>query len=182
MTRWSPGRPAGALVVLLVLAGIATTAVVIVSDRLASDSLERDAKADLADQLAHTAPDRLTAAATADLRDPFVAAATETLAAAEVDRLVRATVLKAPAAVLSSRAAVDREGDAPVRRIAVEAVIEGRIEAVQRVLFNLETGTPLILVDDLSVQPTETASKGAQPAAPVLHATMTLSAYWRATP
>jgi general secretion pathway protein M len=185
VTMPTVARPVAALILLLVLTALGGFAVAVASAELAALRLERDAKTELIERLARTMPAQPAARrdAVADQRDPFTTASSESLAAAEVDRLVRAAILKATAAVLSTRAVIERETDAGARRIAVEAVVEGRVEALQRVLFNLETAMPVILVDDLAIQPAaEGGGKRADAAAPVLHASMTLSAWWRASP
>lgn len=155
--------------------------------RLNAARLEREATADLAARLARPLPQRLaetrSAAATGDNGNPFVAADTETLAAAEIDRLVRTTAADAKGAVLSSRTSVEREANTGTRRIKVEAVMEGRIEIIQRTLFDLETRVPLVLVDDLVVQPADRGTGAPDvPAAPLLQANVTLTAFWRGEP
>lgn len=154
--------------------------------RLNAARLEREATADLAARLARPLPQRLaetrSAAATGD-GNPFVTADTETLAAAEIDRLVRTTAADAKGAVLSSRTSVEPEANAETRRIKVEAVMEGRIEVIQRTLFDLETRVPLVLVDDLVVQPADRGTGAPDvPAAPLLQANVTLTAFWRGEP
>jgi len=172
----------------LLLANLIAAIWVIVAAQADLDSMqaEIETKTALAERLSRTMPrpvggdgaDPARRAAT-----PFVTAETETLAAAEVDRLVRAVTTEAAGAVLSSQAEVARESDAPMRRIEVQAIIEGRIEALQRVLFTLETGAPLMFVDDVSVQPVERSEAKSEAAQmPVLQATLTLSAYWRSGP
>jgi general secretion pathway protein M len=137
----------------------------------------------LAARLARPLPPRIVTARSGvpnDLYNPFVVAETETLAASEVDRLVRAVVTEANGSVLSSRTSVESEPNAATQRIKVEAVIEGRIEVIQRTLFSLETSTPLVLIDDLLMQPTERSSNGTD--APTLQMNLTLNAFWRREP
>ena len=162
---------------------------VVVAAQSDLDSMQAEiaSKTALAERLSRTMPGPRAAAGDgaeqARPATPFVTAESETLAAAEVDRLVRAVTTEAAGTVLSSQAEVARESEASMRKIEVQAVIEGRIEALQRVLFTLETGAPLMFVDDVSVQPverSETKSDAAQ--MPVLQATLTLSAYWRSAP
>ena len=180
------GRPALALLLLLVAACMSAIALGAAVDSLQTSQIERDAKVEMAERIVRNRPTRSTPAA----KDPggqpgdlLVAAGSETLAAAELDRLVRGSVLKASAAVLSSRATVDRDGEKAVRRIAVEAVVEGRIETLQRLLFDLETGSPLIIVEELSLQQNGMAGNRSEKVdIPLLHATLTLSAYWRTSP
>lgn len=178
------GHPTLATLLLLTAAGMSALALITTLDRLQTSQSERDAKAEIAERLVRNRPARSVTAAT-DPGQPgdLVVAGSETLAAAEVDRLVRGSVLKASAAVLSSRVSVDRDGDKTTRRIAVEAVVEGRMETLQRLLFKLETGSPMIIVEELSVQPTiVSGTRSERDDSPVLHATLALSAYWRASP
>src|SRR5262245_37787440 len=97
------------------VAGIVAVAAWCELDAVAAARLERDAKIELAERLARTMPQRRGAAPAGPA--PFVSADTETLAAAELDRLVRASVGRASGVVLSSRASAARSGDGPLLRI-----------------------------------------------------------------
>jgi general secretion pathway protein M len=180
------GRPTLAVVILLAAAGMSALALIAMLDRLQTSQIERDAKAEMAERLVRNRPSRPLAAAKESGGQPgdlLVVAGSETLAAAAVDRLVRGSVLKASATVLSSRASVDRDGDKAMRRIAVEAVVEGGMDALQRLLFKLETGSPMIFVEELSLQPTMVSGdRSARDDGRILNATLALSAYWRASP
>jgi general secretion pathway protein M len=170
------GRPLAATLLccgLLAGAGLLMAAGLVELDSLQG---ERDAEADF---LARSRPmPRLgkapgQPAAALPLR---ILAGSETLAAASADALVRATVADAGGTVLSSRAEAKHEdGDLP-GRIAVEAVVEGRIEAVQAILYRFETGSPLILVEGLDLEPAGSSSD--DPQAPLLHVALTLNAFW----
>jgi len=145
--------------------------------------LERDAKAELIGRLRQADPNRGGAPRQAPREDLFVAAETATLAAAEIDRLVRSVVGKVNGAVLSTQATVERGDDATMRRIEVQAVIEGPIEAIQRTLFDLETGAPVMFVSDLELQPIErSAAKRDVNQPPRLQGTMAFNAFWRSGP
>ncbi|WP_371425235.1 type II secretion system protein GspM [Tardiphaga sp.] len=159
--------------------------IAIAQDRLDIARVERDTKLDLIERLSGRAKGNATVTTTditvPDL--PFVAAETETTAAAEVDRLIRAVVMKANGAVLSTQASIERGNDTTTRRIEIQAVIEGQIEAIQRTLFNLEIGAPLIFIDDLALQLVERSSgKNEKAQMPLLQASLTLSAFWRSAP
>lgn len=145
--------------------------------------LERDAKLELIERLRLADPTRAGAARQAPRQDPFVVSETATLAAAEIDRLIRTVVTRVNGAVLSTQATVERDDNAAMRRIEVQAVIEGPIEAIQHTLFELETGAPVILISDLELQPVE-RSTGKRDAmqAPRLQGTLALSAFWRSGP
>jgi general secretion pathway protein M len=187
MIRPSIDRRVAAVLALLGCLLLASFATVAAINALNTALLERDAKADLAEQLRRTTPDsrRASPDGQADLQIPFVEAETETLAAAQIDSLVRAAVLRADGTVLSSRAEVKHEESERTRRIEVDLVVQGHIGAMQRMLFALETGAPFVFVDALSIQPVEGAVDKRRPGtamAPVLQAALTLSAYWRGAP
>uniref|UniRef100_Q07N82 General secretion pathway protein GspM n=1 Tax=Rhodopseudomonas palustris (strain BisA53) TaxID=316055 RepID=Q07N82_RHOP5 len=149
---------------------------------LHATGLEYDAKTELLERLSPGGARRagiLSGAASQHDANLFVVAETATTAAAEVDRLVRAIVSKDSSTVLSTQATIE-QGDGPAsRRIELQATIEGRIEAIQRVLFNLETSAPMMLVDTFTMQPIERGASRKEAQAPLLQATLTLSAYWR---
>ena len=169
------GRPIAAMLILLAGLLLGSTLLASTLAGLWSATAERDAKAEFMSR-------SLAAGRHAGIgpeREPLsVVAETETLAAARTDDLLRSTARDAGAAVLSSRAEAKPDAPGPHRRIEVEAVVEGKIEALQTLLYRLETGTPMILVDAFAMQPSDTAAPGADPRAPLLRATMTLSAFW----
>ena len=149
---------------------------------LSSALAERDAKAEFV-----TRSLRTPRSGQADLSGTgsgtalAVVAESETLAAADLDTLVRSTVVDAGGAVLSSQTEAKHDEAGIGGRIEAQAVVEGPIEAVQKAVFRLENGTPLVLVDEIAMQPVEASGgAGGDPQAPTLHATMTLSAYWTA--
>ena len=176
-------RPLGASLLLagvLLLSGLAV-ATMLANLGAATDEL--DAKSTFVTRsLANRSVGSKAAGKPAEDADLAVVAESGTLAAARVDALVRATVVEAGGTVLSSRAEAkqDEAGKAgTAERIEVQAVIQGQIEALQAGLYRLESGTPMILVDNLSVHPVEVSDDPEQrPQAPLLTATLTLSAYW----
>lgn len=186
------GRPLGASLLFagLVLVGLGAAAASWAD--LSAATEERDAKAELLARGVAVSR-RVEAARAAPAADPFVAGDTSTLAAAAVDSDLRALAVASGLSLLSSRAEAKAEaaaGEAGAgaaggaglgTRIEDQAVVEGSNEALQALLVALETGLPTMLVDDLAVEPaaTEAVAAGGDAQAPRLHASLTLSAYWR---
>lgn len=174
------GRPLAASALLVGLMGGAAFGLFATIANLSTAVGERDAKAELLASLSARRPALTVLPAAGRLT---FAADSGTQAAASFDAMVRATVLDAGGTVLSSRAETKGERSAAGNRMEVEAVVEGRIEALQKILYRFEYGTPVVFVDNLSLRPAEvsgTASK--DPRAPVLHETLLLSGYWERTP
>jgi hypothetical protein len=144
---------------------------------------ERDAKLRLLERLSPGKRSQESVTSAASLLTPFVVAETSTTAAAEADRRIRAVTAEANGVVLSTQASVEQGSDAATRRIEVQAVIEGQLDAVQRSLFNLETGPVLMFIDELTLQPVErNAGRTTNPQSPLLQVSLTLSAFWRSGP
>ena len=173
--------PVGASAVVGAFVVLATILATMAGNALSSSIEQRDAKAELLASLEKRRLDRPAngegEGTMIDTRDPFVDAASETLAAAEIDRFVRKAVAESNGTVLSSRADPKHDDEGAVRRIGAEIVVEGKIEAIQSLLFKLETGTPFVFVEDLALQPS--MEEGKVSAAPKLRASITASAYWR---
>ena len=170
------GRPLAASLILLGLLIVAGSAVAVAWTDLSTAVEERDATADMLARSVDAGRRAGLAAGSARPADPFVAAESETLAASAVETAVRSTVLDAGSSLLSSRAEVKPpEGDI-AGRIEAQAVIDGSNDALQAILLKLETGSPLMLVDDLSIVP---ADEPGDPQAPRLRMSVTLSAFWR---
>lgn len=173
------GRPlASSLLLAALVAGAGFAAAAAWAD-LSTALEEREVGADLLSQTA--AAGRRAGAPEGAAAEPslFVEADSDTLAAAKVDAAVRSLAAGAGDTVLSSRAEVKHEDGAPGDRIEVQAVIEGGNDALQALLFQLEAGAPLVLVDAATIHPVEAAG---DPQAPTLRASLTLSAYWRTGP
>ncbi len=172
------GRPlASALLLATLLAGAALVVAAEWADLSAAVD-ERQVGADLLVQATAASRRVATPEGTAAEPSPFVDAESDTLAAAKVDAVVRSTAETAGNTVLSSRAEVKRDEGGPFDRIEVEAVVEGGNDALQALLFQLEAGAPLLIVDAVTIRPVEAA--GSDPQAPQLHATVTVNAYWQA--
>lgn len=180
-TVFTLGRPLGASLLLLGIGLVSLAAIGASWADLDAARQERDAQADL---LERGAANGRRAPATAAVSDPFVVAETATLAAGAVDADLRALALAAGLSLQSNRA--DAKPDQPDgaggigTRIEDQAVVEGPNEALQALLVKLETGLPIVLVDDLALEPVEVeTSMTSDPQAPRLRLSLTLSAYWR---
>lgn len=143
---------------------------------------EISAKAELLDSLKRHTPQRLGQARPGDIdrRDPYLAGESETIAAANMQRRIRGLVETAGGQVFSSQLLMKSEGDTADRRIELQLVFEGRMEAVQAALFEIETGAPFGFVDELAMAPARSEQVGdPAEAGRVLRTTLTVSAYWR---
>jgi hypothetical protein len=175
-------RRIGAPAVTVVILSVTIAAAVAAQMDLDARRSERDLKAELADRLAASSATRGKSdeADFARLGTPFLRAETATTAAAELDRMLRATVAKAQGAVVSTQATIEAGGDPTARRIDIRAAIEGRNAAIQRALLQLETGAPAIFIEELTLQPKETAQgKNERNPDPLLQVSLTLNAAWR---
>ncbi len=181
------GRPLGATLLLAGLLLVGLLAIAATWAEVAAGVEERDTKADLLER-SIAASRRAALQPAGAVADPFVAAATETLAAARVDADLRALALDSGLSLRSSRAEAKPDtpqAEAPASagigtRIEVQAVVEGPNEALQVLLARLEGGDPVVLVDQLSVEPAEVEPGLVVDArAPRLRASLTLTAFWR---
>ena len=177
------GRPLGAS---LLLAGLGIAALVAVGTSwadLSAVSGERDAKADLLERSV-AASRRVSAVAAPVEADPFVAADTATLAAGEVDARLRALSLASGLSLRSSRAEAKPDepgtGAGIGTRIEAQAVVEGANEGLQAFLVALETEMPVVLVDELAMEPADAEPSVLTAGAPPrLRLTLTANSYWR---
>jgi hypothetical protein len=109
----------------------------------------------------------------------FVSASSETLAAASLDDFLRQIAKGEDDTVLSSHAEAEHSDQDESHKIILKAIVEGKIENIQSLLFRLESGSPVIFVDDMHIEPKSELAQSALGAAPVLRTTLALSAYWR---
>jgi general secretion pathway protein M len=141
---------------------------------------EFDARVQLLDQLPPSSNDGLKSAA---MTAPKAIAAemsslTETIAASDLQKRLLEVAANTGVVVHSIQAQVNADSDPQLpKRIYSELTFDGKIEALQRFLFELETNVPFIFVDAVAVQlaPSE-AKKDVGDA--ILRATLTTSAYW----
>ena len=107
----------------------------------------------------------------------FLAAPTQGLAGAQLEAYLRQTAAAQHATVISSGLDSSRHDDRP-DSIRLQATLDMNLEALQTMLYRLESGTPYVFVDSLSVQIPGT---GAQRATedPLLRVTLGLRAIWQ---
>ena len=80
-------------------------------------------------------------------------------------------------AALVSTGAEAAKGDEAVDTIRIQATLDMNTRALRAVLYQLESGTPYVFVDALTLQPASTTVVHAED--PILRATMSLRAFWR---
>ena len=177
MIKREIGRPVAAAGILVALLCVAGLSLVMAWADLSSAEEELQAKTDFVSRGVRTVQRGTGPGAAALPARLFVEADSETLAAAQIDALVRSTSQEAGGSVLSSRADAKHDESGIAGRVEIVAEIEAPNDVLQDILFRLETGAPMLLVDDLSIQPASTVQPAADEA-PRLHADVTFSAYW----
>jgi hypothetical protein len=107
-------------------------------------------------------------------------AASETQAIASFDAFVRSTIASLGGVVVSSRTeqADSASGASSANSIMISTIFEGNIELVQSALYKLETGSPPLFIDKVSMDPVNVEGSSNNP---VLRVSMSLSSQWSAT-
>jgi general secretion pathway protein M len=109
-----------------------------------------------------------------------ISAPTETVAASTLQQYLLDRLEQAGGAVQRVQAETGRDAKSEVmRRVTAEIVFDASSDALQHLLFDLETGTPFVFVDTLSAQPATpsgTAKMGINPE--VLRSSLVVSSYW----
>jgi len=175
------GRPFGAVLVLAIVSIGLLTAYWLAASSLSALQLNYNARQDLLDVLYRRRHNAVGAMKHARDRaqDPFLTAATETLAAASLDDKIRRIAANVSGTVASSHPEVDRDSQSAGNKIEIKAVIDGKIDALQALLFRLETGAPAVFVEELSLETKSGDTDGGAPATdPALHMAATFVAYW----
>jgi general secretion pathway protein M len=115
----------------------------------------------------------------ANLDAASIAASSETVAASTLQRHLLDRLENAGGLVLSIQAEPKRETISPgLQRLGAQLAFDASQAALQRFLFDLETGLPFVFVDSLAVQPAA-AAQGAR-AGDRLRVTLYVSSYWKA--
>ena len=109
--------------------------------------------------------------------DGLLTAKTPGSAGALLQERVETAAREAGAKTLSSRVNPGSEENAP-NQIAYSGEFELDIAALQRLLYDLEAGAPLLLVDSLTIQ----APRGAEGGGTALRVSLGLVGQWRAAP
>lgn len=113
----------------------------------------------------------------ADRADETLRAQTSTVAASEFQKLVQQTLAGAGGVLHSVQSDSEELPEAAGQvRVALQVVFDGSIEAVQKALFQLETGTPYVFVDAVTIRPESTPTD--EPSQ-LLRVTLGISSYWR---
>ncbi len=108
----------------------------------------------------------------------FLAAPTAGLASAQLQAHVTRLVAAQRANLASSGVQPTTRTDA-ADAIRLQATFDMGLPALQTLLYELETGTPYVFVEALSVQPQGGAQRPTDQ--PLLHVTLNLRAHWRRT-
>lgn len=104
-------------------------------------------------------------------------AQTSTVAASEFQKLVQQSVAGAGSVLHSVQSDSEEMPEAGGQvKVALQVVFDGTIEAVQKVLFQLETGVPYVFVDAVTIRPDSTLK---EQASTLLRVTLNVSSYWR---
>jgi general secretion pathway protein M len=105
----------------------------------------------------------------------FVLGKTAAIAAAELQHNVTSQIADARGDVVSVK--INLPENEKSRRIGLLVTFDIRTEGLQRVLYGVEAAEPLLLVDSLEVQATDTLVGDQEP---LLRVVMDLSGVWRA--
>jgi general secretion pathway protein M len=109
-----------------------------------------------------------------------IPAPTETVAASTLQQYLLDRLEQAGGTVQRVQAETRRESKSEgMRRLTAEIVFDASSEALQRLLFDLETGTPFVFVDTLSVQPVSSSGTAKMETRPeLLRGSLIVSSYW----
>ena len=106
----------------------------------------------------------------------FLNAQTSGLASAQLEAYLSQVALAQQASLISS--GVQQSSSSDTRdMVRIQAILNINYAALQGLLFKLETGTPYIFVDSMTLQTSETAGEYA----PVVRVTLILRAIWSRT-
>ncbi len=105
----------------------------------------------------------------------FVLGKTAAIAAAELQHNVTSLISDARGEVISVK--INLPENEKSRRIGLLVTFDIRTEGLQRILYGVETGEPLLLVDNLDAQATDTLVGDQEP---LLRVVLDLSGVWRA--
>jgi len=108
----------------------------------------------------------------------FLDAPTQGLAGAQLQAHLAQTASAQQAGLISSGLEATKREDTP-DTIRLQATMEVGLSALQAILHRLESGTPYVFVEALTVQPAGGAAAGRPAEDPLLRATLSVRAYWR---
>jgi general secretion pathway protein M len=109
----------------------------------------------------------------------FLNAQTSGLAGAQFEAYLSQLALAQQASVISSGVQQANHADAP-EIVRIQAMLDIHYDALQTLLYQLETGTPYVFVDSLTLQPPSAASQHDAHDS-IMKVTLNLSALWHQT-
>jgi general secretion pathway protein M len=108
-----------------------------------------------------------------------ISAPTETVAASQLDEIISTALDEAGGSVISIQAQATTETiDNSLHRLTAEINFDSSIDALQKLLFHLETAIPYIFIDSIVVQPASASLNGAISGEVLLRVTLVASSYW----
>ena len=107
----------------------------------------------------------------------FMDAPTQGIASAKLQAYLAQLAELQHAGLMSSGGEAAKREEAP-DTIRLQATLEMNLNALRAMLYQLESGTPYVFVDALTVQPAS-ATAGRAIEDPLLRATLSLRAFWR---
>ena len=107
----------------------------------------------------------------------FLDAPTQGLAGAQLQAYLAQVAGAQQAGLVSSGLDAAKREDPP-DTIRLQATVDVSLQALQAMLYQLESGTPYVVVEALTMQPTGAAT-GRPAEDPLLRATLSLRAFWR---
>ncbi len=107
----------------------------------------------------------------------FLDASTQGLASAQLQSYLAQVAGDQRASLVSSGGEAAKRDEAP-DTIRLQATLDMNLKALRAVLYQLESGTPYVFVDALTVQPAG-AMAGRAVEDPLLRTTLSLRAFWR---
>jgi general secretion pathway protein M len=107
----------------------------------------------------------------------FLDAPTQGLASAQLQSYLAQLADDQRASLVSSGGEAGKRDDAP-DTIRLQATLDMNLQALRSFLYQLESGTPYVFVDSLTVQPSGVVA-GRAIEDPLLRTTLSLRAFWR---
>ena len=115
--------------------------------------------------------------ATAAPPTAFLDASTQGLASAQLQSYLAQLASDQNASLVSSGGEAAKRDDVP-DTIRLQATLDLNLKGLRALLYQLETGTPYVFVDALTIQPAG-ADAGRAAEDPLLRTTLSLRAFWR---
>jgi general secretion pathway protein M len=107
----------------------------------------------------------------------FIDASTQSLASAQLQSYLAQLASDQNVTLVSSGGEATKRDDTP-DTIRLQAILDMNLKSLRAVLYQLESGTPYVFVDALTVQPAG-AMAGRVVEDPLLRTTLSLRAFWR---